>query len=228
MSSKRAPIDNLKRLQSKPRRSLLPNFSARQLNEEPYIVKIKNIISDEEIEEIMKMGKHKFERSNLMVDGQLVYNDTRTSSTAYIVRDGLPDTYSEPVERFIERIQYLAGCKREQIEMMMVKYTYLQKFDKHVDYFEDHEVNVLDFAGNRKFTFFIYLNTLHEGDGGETEFTQLGIRSKPRRGDGLFWHNQNPKTGKMMPMTEHQGNPVLNKEVIKYGVNVWVRSEKFY
>jgi hypothetical protein len=203
------------------------NCKVKRLSKYPYVVQIKNVITDEEIKELLKMGKAKFQRSNMLIDGELVYDEGRTSSTAYIVKDGLPDQYSRPVEKFIKRIQYLTGCKREQIEMMMVRYRTGQKFKSHVDYFTPEEIGVIDTGGQRIYTFFIYLNTLHGDQGGATEFKYLGIKSKPRKGSCLFWHNQNLKTGEMIPETEHSGNPVTAEGVVKYGLNCWIRSEPF-
>lgn len=222
-----APIDNLEKLQSKHRKYLLKNFKARKINSDPYIVKINNLLSDEEIEELLNLTKGKFEKSNIMVDGKLVYSTTRTSSTAYLFEDGLPDKYSEIVEKIIKRIRFLVHCERSQLEIMAVKYKKGEQFGKHVDYFDENEIGVLDKGGQRIATFFIYLNTLPADAGGETEFTKLGIKSKPKKGDSIFWYNQDFKTGEMLPMTEHRGNPVLT-DTVKYGLNVWLRNKSFY
>lgn len=208
--------------------SRLPkDFNVKRLSKHPYVVQIKNIITDTEIKELMKLGRDKFQRSNMLIDGELVYDKGRTSSTAYIASDGLPDRYSPPVESFIERIRYLTGCRREQIEMMMVRYHPGEQFQSHVDYFNEDEIGVIDTGGQRIYTFFIYLNTLHGDEGGATEFTHLGIKSKPRKGSCLFWHNQDLKTGEMLPETRHSGNPVTADGVVKYGLNVWIRDLGF-
>ena len=224
----KTPIDNLERLQSKPRKSLQKDFKARVLNSDPYIVKIKNLLSDAEVEELLEMTKGKFKKSNVVVDGELTYSSNRTSSTAYLFKDGMPDHYSRNIEKLIERICYLTNCDRSQLEVMAVRYKYKQKFGSHVDYFEKHEIGKLDNGGQRVGTFFIYLNTLHEGEGGTTEFMQLGLRSKPRKKDGIFWWNKNRETGKMEPRTEHAGNPIEKEGVVKYGLNIWIRSQSFY
>lgn len=200
----------------------------RVVNNYPYIVKINNLLTDGEIEEILELAKGNFEKSNIVIDGELVYNtNQRNSSTAYIFKDGMPYVYSKRMENFIKKICYLVDCDRSQLEVMCVRYRKGEKFGKHVDYFEDHEVDVLDRAGNRTATFFIYLNTLEREDGGETEFTKLKIKSRPKKGDAVFWLNQNLETGEMIPETEHQGNPVLT-DTVKYGLNVWIRSKSFY
>ena len=221
-------INNLERLQVKERRSLVKGFKARKICSDPYIVKIKKFVSDEEIDELMRLAKGKFEKSNVMIDGELKYDRMRTSSTAYITQDGMPDNYGV-LENLIERVQYLTGCEREEIEgLMVVRYKYGEKFDAHVDYFKEDEIGVLDAGGQRLATFFIYMNSLHSDEGGETEFTKLGIKVKPRKGDAIFFHNQDPKTKKMLSDTMHRGNPVTKDDVVKYGCNLWIRSSSFY
>ena len=219
------PINNLRKIDSK---YLLKDFNGRKINSNPYIAKLKNLLSNDEIDDLMQLVKGKFEKSNLVVNGELVYNTSRTSSTAYLFDDGMPDKYSKNIEKMIRRICYLLNCERSQLEIMCVRYKKGEKFDAHIDYFEDDEIDVLDKGGQRIATFFVYLNSLHEGDGGTTEFTKLKIKSKPRKGDSLFWWNQDQKTGKMIPMTEHRGNPVKKEGVIKYGMNIWIRSKSFY
>lgn len=226
-----APIKNTEKLmkyhKEEKTKYLLKDFKARILNQDPYIVKINNFLNDEEIEEILKLTKGKFERSNMVIDGELVIDDLRTSSTAFIFKDGLPDKYSKNIENVIKKIRYLTNCKRGQIEMMAVRYKKGEFFGKHVDYFKENELGVLDDGGQRIATFFIYLNTVKKEDGGETEFTKINIKSHPKKGDCLFWYNQDPETKKMRPDTEHQGNPVLG-DIVKYGINVWIRSNSFY
>ena len=223
----RTPIGNLERLQSKERKYLLKIFHARKINSFPYIVKVNNLISSEEIDELLSIAKNIFERSNIVVNGKLVYDTSRTSSTAYLFRDGLPDKYSKNIEKMIKRICYLLKCDRSNLEIMAVRYKKGEKFNQHVDYFEENELGKLDNAGNRVATFFVYLNSLEKGDGGETFFTKLGIKSRPKKGDAVFWYNKDFKSGNYLPMTEHEGKPVLTNK-IKYGLNIWQREKSFY
>ena len=222
-------LHNIDRLNTKKRSFLPEGFSIRKLNDEPYVLKIKNLLTDEEVHELKKRAKGNFQRSNMMADGELYYDEGRTSSTSYVCKDGFPNDQGEIIEGIIKKIRYLVGCKREEIEgFMVVRYRYGEKFDAHYDYFEDHEIGVLDNGGQRIYTFFVYLNTLHEGEGGETEFPKLGIKSKPRRGDAIFWENKSSKTGKMQQDTLHSGNPVTKKGVTKYGLNIWIRDKSFF
>jgi prolyl 4-hydroxylase len=211
-----------------PKKYVHEGYRARVINEYPYIVKINGLLNDEEVDEILATADGRFEKSNLIVNGELVYNTRqRNSSTAYLFEDGMPEKYSKNIERIIKRITYLVGCKRSQLEMMCVRYKKGEQFGNHVDYLDDEEVGVLDNGGNRMATFFIYLNTLEKEDGGETEFTKLGIKSRPKKGDAIFFLNQDPISGKMSPETEHRGNPVLT-DTVKYGMNLWVRTSSFY
>jgi len=209
------PINKLKEIK---------NFKAREINSYPYVVKINKLLRDEEIEELLQLSKGNFEKSNIMIDGELIYNKQRTSSTAYLFEDGMPGKYSKNIERLIKRICYLMNCKRSQLEIMCVRYKKGEYFGKHVDYFQEHEI---DSSGQRIATFFVYLNTIDKGDGGETEFTKLKIKSRPKKGDAVFWYNKNFKTGEMIPETEHQGNPVTG-DIMKYGLNIWIRDKSFY
>ena len=164
----------------------------------------------------------------MVVDGELVINNRqRNSSTAYIFRDGMPDKYSKNVKHMIQKICYLAKCDRSQLEIMAVRYKKGEYFGSHVDYFDDDEIGLLDDAGQRIATFFVYLNTLEKEDGGETEFTKLGIKSRPKKGDAIFFLNRDSDTLQMVPETEHQGNAVLT-DTVKFGLNVWLRSGSFY
>lgn len=220
------PINNIKRINKSER--LPHNFKAEVLKEDPYIVKLKHLATDEEILEFLRLVNEKgFERSNMVVKDELVISDYRTSQTSYILKDGLPDTYSPPIESFIKKICYLASCKRGQIEgIMAVKYDGNSEYFKtHVDYFSNSDENMLSEAGNRIATFFVYCNTLGKDEKGETEFPKLGIKSRPRRGGAVFWFNKD-KRGNMIPETEHRGNPPIDG-TIKIGLNVWVREGEF-
>lgn len=194
---------------------------------EPYLVRISNFISRSEIKAFFSLQKNgnPFERSTIVVDGQLVYSGTRTSSTAFITDSGHFNTYSSRIEKFLEKVCYLAGCSRRQIEsIMIVKYEPGQEYYDHHDYFLN-KAQIKD-GGQRIATFFVYLSDVEEG--GNTEFPRLGISSPPRKGDALFWWNgvflrERNYFGPMLVKTEHRGTPV--EKGTKYGLNVWIRSK---
>ena len=220
------PMNNLKRINKSKRSYIHENFKATKINDEPYIVNMKNFLNNEEIKELIRLAEHRgFERSNMIIDGELQINDYRTSLTSYLLDDGMPYKYSKPIENLIKRICYLCDCKRNQIEgLMMVKYEASEEayFWDHVDYFSEDKIYAVDNGGQRVITIFSYLNTLSPEDEGETEFVELDLKSRPQKGSAVFWWNID-ENGKMIPETKHRGNPVKNTS--KIGLNIWVRQD---
>lgn len=220
-SFSRMPVNDIERINRSKR--LESNFKAKILSKSPYIVKMKNLLSHREIDELLKIANKKgFERSNMVVDNELVISNYRTSQTSYLLSDGMPRKYNKYIENIIRKICYLVDCKRSQIEgLMAVKYDGEEEyFNTHVDFFSSDDEMLINDGGNRLSTFFIYANTLERGDGGETEFPELGIKSRPVKGDAVFWHNF--VRGKAQRDTLHRGNPPA-KGKVKIGINCWVR-----
>lgn len=77
--------------------------------------------------------------------------------------------------------------------------------------------------GERLITFLVYLNDDYEA--GETDFPQLGVRHKGRRGDGLFFVNALPST-KPDPRMVHAGRPPQNGD--KWLVSQFMREKAVY
>ena len=220
------PINDIERINSSKREYIPIGFKSRVINDEPYIVKINNFLTEDEADEIIELAHTEgFEKSNMIIDDEFVINDYRTSQTSYLLDDGCPYKYSKNIENLIKRICYLTRCKRTQIEgLMCVKYEGGEYFETHVDFFESNDERILEDAGNRILTFFVYLSTLDKGDGGETEFPELGIKSRPVKGDAVFWFNK--VRGKMKHNTLHRGLPPINGKT-KYGLNIWVHEREY-
>lgn len=199
-------------------------FETKILFKDPYIVKLRRFLNTEEIDELISMAKGKFERSTIIVSDEMVKSDTRTSKTAFITDNGHYKKYSKPVERILKKVCYLTGAKRNQIEsLMVVKYAQNDQFMEHHDYFNPKHTEMIADGGQRMMTFFVYLNSLDEEDGGETEFPLIDLKIKPSKGTAVFWWNQK-SDGSLIKKTLHRGNPVLTNK-IKYGLNLWVRSD---
>ena len=203
-------------------------FATRILCNDPYIVKIRRFLNTEECETMIEMAHGKFKRSTIVYDDELIESSTRTSSTAFVTDNGHFEKYSEPVERILEKVMYLTGCKRRQIEgLMVVKYSPGQEYQQHHDFFKPEHTDMM--GGNfmqRILTFFCYLTSLDSEDGGETEFPLLDLKIKPSKGTAVFWWNQKPD-GTLIEETLHRGNPVLGDKT-KYGLNIWIRENDFY
>lgn len=215
-------LDNLKKIN----RDYFPSgFDTRILSPDPYIVKLRRFINTDEINALLEMAKGRFERSTIVVDGEMVLSTTRTSETAFITDDGHYEQYNSQIKNILKKVCYLLGCSRNQIEaLMVVKYGDKKEYRDHWDFFEPEDN--MDNGNNRMATFFVYLSSLDEDEGGETEFPLVGIKAKPSKGTAVFWWNMTPD-GRLIRDTLHRGNPVLTKNKVKYGLNIWIREYEF-
>ena len=76
-SFSRMPINDIKRINKSKR--MEDNFQAKVLHDKPYIVKLKNLLTHKEIDELLKIAKRNgFERSNMVANNELIISDYRT------------------------------------------------------------------------------------------------------------------------------------------------------
>ena len=99
-----------------------------------------------------------------------------------------------------------------------------QQFKPHNDWFYTSEKYWLDErkrGGQRSWTTMAFLNEVEEG--GETHFTDIGIKIEPKPGVLLIWNNAlvdgSPNEGTM-----HAGTPVVKGS--KYIITKWYRTRK--
>jgi hypothetical protein len=97
-----------------------------------------------------------------------------------------------------------------------------EQYARHVDYLDpDTAQGVhIEREGQRIASCFIYLNDAYEG--GETEFPDLRIRHRGRKGDALYFSNVD-ESGAPDPRTAHAGLPVAAGE--KWMLAQWIRSK---
>jgi prolyl 4-hydroxylase len=131
--------------------------------------------------------------------------DYRTSFTAHLGKS------SSVVVRTIEhRLARLTNMPVSHVEgLQVVRYTPGQFYRAHRDD-SGYDPNP------RRFTVLIYLNDV-EGEGGETEFTKLNLKIKPKRGAAVYWENFTPSR-RLHESSQHQGLPP------KTGVKVQTRA----
>src|SRR5690348_11971611 len=76
---------------------------------------------------------------------------------------------------------------------------------------------------HRRYTCVIYLNTLNEKDGGETEFPGLQprLKIKPHVGWAVLFRNNkpHPNTSTAERLSDHIAHPILTSGVVKYALN---------
>ena len=98
-----------------------------------------------------------------------------------------------------------------------------QEFKPHTDYFDPDGQDFVRFcriAGQRTWTFMIYLNDVTEG--GATRFKAVGKTVQPERGKLLAWNNRRPD-GSLNPATLHHAMKV--RQGLKYVITRWYREK---
>jgi len=96
-----------------------------------------------------------------------------------------------------------------------------QEFKPHTDYFEPGGMDYDRFcsvAGNRTWTFMIYLGPVDAGGG--TRFKLIGKTFQPETGKLLCWNNRTAD-GQFNPNTLHHGMKV--RKGVKYVITKWYR-----
>ena len=130
--------------------------------EEPLIVVLGNVLSDEECDELIEMSKNKLARSK--VGSSRDVNDIRTSSGAFLDDNEL----TVKIEKRISSIMNVPASHGEGLHIL--NYEVDQQYKAHYDYFAEHSRSA---ANNRISTLVMYLNDVEEG--GETFFPKLNL-----------------------------------------------------
>ena len=140
----------------------------------------------------------------------------RTSETCDLAAD-------EPVVADLEaRLRALNGIDPSHGEPVQgQRYAPGQEFKPHTDYFEPDGADwerYCSIAGQRTWTFMIYLNEVEAGGG--TRFPVAKKIVQPEAGKLLAWNNRRPD-GRPNPSTLHHGMKV--RKGVKYVITKWYR-----
>jgi prolyl 4-hydroxylase len=101
------------------------------------------------------------------------------------------------------------------------RYDVGQEFKAHTDYFDEGGADYERFcavAGQRTWTFMIYLNAVEAG--GATRFRVIDKTIRPETGKLLAWNNRRADHS-LNPATLHHGMPV--RQGVKYVITRWYR-----
>jgi len=199
-----------------------PEYEPTALSTSPYVLHLKNFMSEDEAAAFPRVCASSFERS--LAGDQL--NPVRTSDQCWC---NFPGCFVDPlVHRVTRRINNVTGTPYDNGEdLQIVRYAPNQFYKRH------HDQNTAVWApqGPRVFTFFMYLNDPE--DGGETAFPLIPspdgaghLVVKPKLGHALLW----PSVLHERPMeaddrTDHEAMPV--HKGIKYGANMWIHQFSF-
>jgi prolyl 4-hydroxylase len=187
------------------------------LREEPCIRLVENFISFADADYLVGTYRHALARSTVAGPTENETSGARTSSTSFLP-DGEDDARIAAIER---RAVLLTGIPIKFWEtFQLTHYDPGQEYRPHFDWFDESE-------NNRALTIFAYLNDVADEGGGETEFTKLGIKVKPRKGRAVVWKNCAARGNSVVcdPETEHAGTPPLSGE--KFGLNCWARTDHY-
>jgi prolyl 4-hydroxylase len=152
------------------------------------------------------------------LQGGKTMSDVRRHSTAQF---HLVDT-DLVVQAVNDRVCALAGAPCIQSEIVQVlHYKPGDYFAPHFDFWEPgfggHVAAMSE--GQRAFTVLVYLN--HEDlEGGETDFPDVGVRHRGKKGDALMFRNVDAQ-GQPDRRTVHAGLPPTRGE--KWVLSVWIR-----
>jgi prolyl 4-hydroxylase len=162
---------------------------------------LHSFLSAAECAQLIELSAGSFSRSTVGYKrGEGYVSPGRTSFSAAL------SSHDPLVARVRARVAELTGARDSQIERLaVVRYLPGQQYKPHYDSSRDDSP--------RSHTIFAYLNDV-PGGGGETEFTKLGVKFKPKCGDALFWENRRDRESYRLN-GEHAGRPPLSGT--KYG-----------
>ncbi|MGN7387469.1 2OG-Fe(II) oxygenase [Sporosarcina sp. SAFN-015] len=179
--------------------------------EEPLVVVLGNILSDEECDELIKLSSDRMKRSKIGTTRE--ENELRTSSSMFI-----EESENEIVERIEKRISTIMNIPIEHGEgLQILRYTPGQQYKAHYDFFS----STSKVTNNRISTLVMYLNDVEEG--GETYFPKLNFSVSPKKGTAVyfeyFYNDQD-----LNDLTLHGGAPVITGE--KWVATQWMRKQR--
>ncbi|MCW9131429.1 2OG-Fe(II) oxygenase [Bacillus paramycoides] len=175
--------------------------------EEPLIVVLANVLSDEECNELIEMSKNKMKRSKIGSSRNV--NNIRTSSGAFLEENEL----TSKIEKRISSITNVPVAHGEGLHIL--NYAVDQEYKAHYDFFAEHS-RAAD--NNRISTLVMYLNDVEEG--GETFFPKLNLSVHPKKGMAVYFEYFYQEQS-LNELTLHGGAPVTKGE--KWIATQWMR-----
>ncbi|SMQ78582.1 prolyl 4-hydroxylase [Bacillus sp. OV166] len=179
--------------------------------EEPLVVVLGNVLSEEECYELIGLSKDKLQRSK--IGGSREVNKLRTSSSMF-----LQEGENDLVARIEKRISSIMNIPVEHGEgLQVLNYKMGQEYKAHFDFFSNS--NVVN--NPRISTLVMYLNDVEQG--GETYFPKLNFSVSPQKGMAVYFeYFYNDPT--LNELTLHGGAPVIIGD--KWAATKWMRRKR--
>ncbi|QUL55203.1 2OG-Fe(II) oxygenase [Paenibacillus tritici] len=177
--------------------------------EEPLVVLLGNVLSDEECDELIEHSRERLKRSKIGEDH--VVNQIRTSSGVFCEEN---ETVTR-IEKRISQIMNIPIGHGDGLQVLL--YTPGQEYLPHFDFFAQTSRAS---NNNRISTLLLYLNDVEEG--GQTDFPMLNLSVFPNKGMAVyfeyFYDNH-----ELNEFTLHAGTPVIKGE--KWVATMWMRRQ---
>lgn len=180
--------------------------------EEPLVVVLKNVVSDEECTALINLSKDKLKRSKI---GESRQTDEQRTSSSMFFEENENDLIIS-IENRISNIMQIPIAHAEGLQIL--KYSPGQEYKAHYDFFNENSKAA---SNNRISTMVMYLNEVTAG--GDTYFPSLDISVSPEKGSAVyfeyFYNDQN-----LNNLTLHGGAPVIEGE--KWVATQWMRKQR--
>ncbi|WP_099353220.1 2OG-Fe(II) oxygenase [Fredinandcohnia onubensis] len=179
--------------------------------EEPLIVILGNVLSDEECDELISLSKDKINRSKI---SNARVDHMRTSSSTF-----LEESENIIVSRIEKRISQIMNIPTEHGEgLQILNYQIGQEYKAHFDFFTSTNKVI---NNPRISTIVMYLSDVEHG--GETYFPKLNFSVSPQKGMAVyfeyFYNDQD-----LNEQTLHGGAPVIVGD--KWAATQWMRRKR--
>lgn len=180
--------------------------------EEPLIVVLGNVLSNEECDELIRLSKDQLNRSKIGTAREV--NEQRTSSGMFF-----EDSENDLIAKLEKRISSIMNIPIEHGEgLQILQYTPGQEYKAHYDFFSSTSKSA---QNNRISTLVMYLNDVEQG--GETYFPKLNLTVTPKKGMAVYFeYFYNDES--LNELTLHGGAPVITGE--KWVATQWMRKQK--
>lgn len=179
--------------------------------EEPLIVVLGNVLSEEECDELISLSKDRMQRSKLR---DSLETELRTSSSMFF-----QEGENELITCVEKRVSQIMNVPYEHGEgLQILNYQIGQEYKAHFDFFSSSSKPA---KNPRISTLVMYLNDVEEG--GETYFPKLNFSVSPQKGMAVyfeyFYDNQT-----LNELTLHGGAPIIKGD--KWAATQWMRRQR--
>jgi prolyl 4-hydroxylase len=182
--------------------------------EEPLIVILGNVLSDEECDELICLSKDRLKHSKIGTVREA--NELRTSKSTF-----LSEEQSDVVMRVEKRVSHIMNIPVDHGEgLQILNYKIGQEYKSHFDFFTS--TNTSKVNNPRISTLIMYLNDVEEG--GETYFPKLDLLVSPQKGMAVYFEYFYDDQA-INDLTLHGGAPVVIGE--KWAATQWMRRKTY-